>query len=435
MGEKVPHHRPAVRAAGTCGVREAPLPCGAGGCAEQAQEGGPAAGAGRDARRGPVYVTRQGDGRRSVAEKAAEVIGHLASRPVRVEREVDPPAAPQGCGDALCALCAERGAGRKAPPGDRGPVEDDPRTRMTQGGRERRAGPTRAPALLPGRRLEPVRGAVVYGPCGHPARGPTGGVGDDDHAGEAFTACSGEQARAAETLGAEYLRIPGGPAGPLPAHSRARDGRPRRRRWPGKARYTLWASRRAPKLANVVPHRRGERRRRRERTPVRRATVAQRPHPARTLNSPRDCSSAYRPGESDSLHPLDEVQHVTPGPAAKAPPALRVGVDGERSPGPRRGRGRRPVGPCPLRNSSTPAASTVSPRGCRLLTAARSTVAEAVIDRLRPAAECPRTARRDTTWPGCHRIPIAAATFSMSVRRPGRNTAPRPVPWRVEQSA
>ena len=165
-----------------------------------------------------------------------------------------------------------------------------------------------------------MRGAGVDGPSGHPARDPAGGVGDDDHAGETFTPL-GEQTRAGQTLGAETCGLQVGP------QTRSRrvaepetGGRAGADAPCGKIPLGLRA---APELPCVEPCRDRERR-----------GIACEPGcygrpPLEGLirleaESATGLQPANRPGQADTLHPLDEVEHVPAGAAAEAPEPLGI---------------------------------------------------------------------------------------------------------------
>ena len=67
---------------------------------------------------------RKGDGRGPGSKQVQEPVRRLTARVVVVEGEEDAGAAPEGRGDALRALGAQGGTGRKAPSGKGEPVED-----------------------------------------------------------------------------------------------------------------------------------------------------------------------------------------------------------------------------------------------------------------------------------------------------------------------
>ena len=262
-------------------------------------------------------------------KQALKPLGGLTARVVRVEGEEDAGAAPQGGCGLLNALGAQGGAGGKAPPGNRKPVEDalgEHRPRRSEA-----EPPKPKHRLGTGERLEPWGSVGVYGPPRKPPHKSPGYLWNDDHPREPLRAPLREQAGVPEPLGGEAGGLDGF-AQPAPrreaeaqpqggVHADAPGGKvpPRRRS--------------APKPPGVEPRRR----RQQSRVPRRkngggRASLDG-STPPRGRRRSGGVNAAVQPpdriGQAQALDALDEVQHVAAVTAAEAVELFGVAVHRE----------------------------------------------------------------------------------------------------------
>ena len=307
------------------GSGKLPLSGGASRQSQQAREDGATVGM----RRKLAHVANafgQSHGCGPAPKQALKPLGGLTARVVRVEGEEDAGAAPQGGCGLLNALGAQGGAGGKAPPGNRKPVEDalgEHRPRRSEA-----EPPKPKHRLGTGERLEPWGSVGVYGPPRKPPHKSPGYLWNDDHPREPLRAPLREQAGVPEPLGGEAGGLDGF-AQPAPrreaeaqpqggVHADAPGGKvpPRRRS--------------APKPPGVEPRRR----RQQSRVPRRkngggRASLDG-STPPRGRRRSGGVNAAVQPpdriGQAQALDALDEVQHVAAVTAAEAVELFGVAV-------------------------------------------------------------------------------------------------------------
>ena len=154
----------------------------------------------------------EGDGDGPASKQGGKPLRRLPARGVSVEGEEDAGAAPQRCGDALQALCAEGGAGGDAPLRQRKPVEDP--FRDDRPGRRVAETPKSKHRLGARQCLEAGRPVGVYGPTDEPADESAGDIGNDYHPGESLPSTFHEQPAVPEPVGGEAAGLKGLP---LPA--------------------------------------------------------------------------------------------------------------------------------------------------------------------------------------------------------------------------